>query len=73
MSLNRIVVDYIDKESDNVRIEIANTFIVLPLEMFPDNITEGSVLKFAVDECDTDSSKETIKSIQDRLFRKKPN
>ena len=74
MSLNhRIVVDEIDRESGFVTLEIDEVLMAVPVEMMPDNIKEGSILKFVIDEAIEPEVKSSIVELENSLFRRRNN
>lgn len=69
----KIVVDSVDRNSGIARIEIDGNFIEIPSILVPKECLGGEILKFIVDSDSTNNSKNTVKELENKLFKRKNN
>jgi len=58
-------------EGNIVRLEIGEKFIELPISEFPNDVSEGDVLKFFIDKEETDKVRNSTSAKLFSLFNKK--
>lgn len=58
-------------EGNIVRLEIGEKFIELPISEFPNDVSEGDVLKFFIDKEETDNVRNSTSAKLFSLFNKK--